>query len=72
MSNEEKVREIVDKNAMLPGILIGKYSALEMAEWKDQQFKEYLEKKLDFLKGRAMVPERNLLNEIINELFNNE
>lgn len=54
MNNQEKAREIAEKNACdypFKGGLTNtsraecEDSALEMAEWKDQQFKEYLEKK---------------------------
>lgn len=48
---------------------------LEMAEWKDQQFKEYLEKKMVELSSRraevGVVPVicQRFVMEIINELF---
>lgn len=47
-----------------------KQSALEMAEWKDQQFKEYLEKKRDSM--RLFPTEYDMCQEIINELFKEE
>ena len=51
---------------------------MEMAEWKDNQFKEYLEKKLmDIRKENSCGPhgvgynqgKQRIINEIINELF---
>lgn len=50
------------------------------ANWKDQQFKEYLEKKKTEMldkrrKGEGGVDtyyKRRMVEEIINELFNNE
>ena len=54
-----------------------KQSALEMAEWKDQQFKEYLEDRLDNAKKHFVVSRGDvyyqgmweMLDEIINEFF---
>lgn len=43
--------------------------ALEMSEWKDQQFKEYLEKKLGNYAGGELVYAGVFINDIINELF---
>lgn len=50
MTNVEKAREIADKivrvsneRAELNDYHDVKQSALEMADWKDKQFKEYLE-----------------------------
>lgn len=53
--------------------------AFEMAEWKDQQFKEYLEKKkekypLSFQTETSTYKKAQyhiIINEIINELFKN-
>lgn len=48
------------------------YGALEMAEWKDQQFKEYLEKKREELFNTnclSVLPYIEFIDEIINELF---
>lgn len=49
MTNEEKAREI-GQTILLDDCGwqrydIAEFAALKMAEWKDQQFKEYLEKK---------------------------
>lgn len=45
MTNEEKAIELSLRN--------GAYDAsLEMAEWKDEQFKEYLEQKILFLESQ--------------------
>ena len=52
------------------------YIALKMAEWKDQQFKKYLEKKKDKWFNAYQVTRDsdyyavyNTLDEIIDELF---
>lgn len=54
-------------------------AALEMAKWKDKQFKEYLEKKKEeiertedagsFVTEMILNAQSELLDEIINELF---
>ena len=41
--------------------------ALDMADWKDTQFREYLEKKRDSMK--LFPTEYDMCQEIINELF---
>lgn len=95
MTNEEKAKELVDKELNAPITLKNRHQAeisleghcekvaLEMAEWKDQQFKEYLEKKRKkYTTGLSVALQKNatqeavvndkiqcLLNEIINELF---
>lgn len=46
-------------------------SALEMAEWKDNQFKEYLERK-KAENGIDLEPASEIINEILNELFKEE
>lgn len=66
MTNERKSSEISDgydylfdkreRNASY-------YSALEMAEWKDQQFKEYLEEKLKSAEERLHHLEEKSLPE---------
>lgn len=64
--NISKAREIANTFidvAVGAGAFTG---ALEMAEWKDQQFKEYLEKKR---KQVATTGQVCLIDEIINELF---
>lgn len=45
-------------------------SAIEMANWKDQQFEEYLERKIKTINSTDYESCWELLNEIINELFN--
>ena len=73
MTNEEKAMEIVSGFDAI-GMLV------EMAEWKDQQFKEYLEKKLNSYlaySGSDVINIQNMgartaIKEIINELFNND
>lgn len=44
-------------------------AALEMAAWKDQQFKEYLKRKKAEYGVDYIVNAIDMLNEIINELF---
>lgn len=82
MTNEEKARELFKTevgNLDVPDFdrEFEILTAIEaMAEWKDQQFKEYLEKKRD--KWQSAYEETqdsdyyavyNTLAEIINELF---
>ena len=64
MTNEEKAREICGGNWV---VFNKEYSAaLKMAQWKDQQFKEYLERKMaEYGKDSR----RLVILEIINELF---
>lgn len=92
MTNEEKAREMAEEyGAVLAAntdfdvndLDLAKEDAtrltLDMAEYKDQQFKEYLEKKKECLNGVERHPQSPLevqishklqiLNEIINELF---
>ena len=90
MTNKEKAREIGKVNARQYRHNYGgnefvfsneecEASALQMAEWKDQQFKEYLEKKrnsinLNYHNGaiEANAYVWDAINEIINELFKAE
>ena len=91
MTNEEKARIIAEENkCCYPEDMAYEdfsdeecyTSALEMAEWKDQQFKEYLEKKkaeidrIDdygiYTTEISLTAQSNLLDEIINELFKEE
>lgn len=79
MTNEEKATYIANANQCIDRSGYSSFeecktSALEMAEWKDQQFKEYLEtKRKDILavgdEPRALRTEIAVLDEIINELF---
>ena len=78
MTNEEKSRELVGYDIDTPRSLMrmeacDEYDDLiKMAEWKDQQIKEILEKRKAFYENKvsavpaAIVAE---LNEILNELF---
>lgn len=88
MTNKEKAKDIVRNKGCVYSVhgklkdpISGKTdiydSALEMARWKDAQFKEYLRDRLDSLKNccvccrsadfyEGMV---ETLDEIINELF---
>lgn len=84
MTNKEKAREIAGGlNFPISGYETGAYDgALEMAKWKDEQFKARLENKLksnaipviDELSIKTVTPvfiaivRRHLLREIINEL----
>lgn len=82
MTNEEKALSLSQKygTPKNKNREIAVYqSCIEMAEWKDRQFREYLEKKKDSLEmdytkdcfeGNAY--KHYLLTEVINELFNNE
>ena len=76
MTNTEKAIEISTRKdiytkSVSQGDIIN--AALLMAEWKDQQFKEYLEKKLleehTHWNGYECIGAANVLQEIINELF---
>lgn len=70
MTNEEKALELVEGNWM---VFNKEYSAaLKMAEWKDQQFKEYLEKKKAEYGVDYIVNAIDILDEIINEFFKEE
>lgn len=79
--NEEKAKELFkkyfDSDKDANSVMLG---ALEMAEWKDHQFKEYLEKKKAAMKEKhnsynsAILKTSNsggilTIDEIINELF---
>lgn len=87
MTNEEKAREITNDYPMPPSDItesdvraMMENSALQMAEYKDHQFKEYLKKKLsdmeyarmrildDYQQGFYDGRESSVRN-IINELF---
>ena len=90
MTNIEKAREIAEKNrCCYPEDMACEYysdeecytSALEMANWKDQQFKEYLEKKRKEKSLGIPIEEYGMgfkdgidyiLDEIIKELFGEE
>lgn len=85
MNNQEKAKEIADRivkasneRAELNDYHDVKQSAIEMAEWKDNRFKEYLEKKKAELPSRKYLSDFELgviegkeftLDEIINEFF---
>lgn len=91
MTNEEKIKEIASDSQNLaicandtPQFALT-FGALQMANWKDQQFKEYLENKTNEVKqykknSIGLFPTEviryngaiAIINEIINELFNNE
>ena len=79
MTNEEKAREyqaFIESNNH-SAEAYGFYNAyLSACEWKDHQFKEYLEKKKDSLEldyhkdsFEGNVHKHYMLTEIINELF---
>lgn len=78
MTNEEKAKEICGGNFIAFNKEFS--AALQMAEWKDHQFKEYLEKKLKIAEELVKKPQNDILqvraagmfnqiHEIINELF---
>lgn len=85
MTNEEKANEIAYDNSMVRSFdELEHYSydecfesALSMAEWKDEQFKKYLEDRLDSVKNCCVCSRGDdfyegmieMLDEIINELF---
>ena len=78
MTNVVKAREIADKivrasneRAELNDYHDVKQSALEMADWKDKQFKEYLEqKKLEYEIERGTLRfGGDVIEKIIKELF---
>lgn len=94
MTNEEKARELTmslklsailntaNGNKPQSVVALMEKSALEMAEWKDHQFKEYLEKKLESIRDcfQKSISEYKkdycftqmvIVAEIINELFPN-
>lgn len=87
MTNEEKAREIELDVYAFGEKPKGQFeapayrAALAMAEWKDQQFREYLEKKLEWARGNRdfsnlndpqwhdYVVQVETYSQIINELF---
>lgn len=82
MTNEEKATYIANVNQCIDRSGYSSFdeckdSALDMAEWKDQQFKEYLEKKkaenpLSYRSDWKSYENgiyHDIINEIINELF---
>lgn len=81
MTNEEKAKELANMWSTDGAYNRAKISAMEMANWKDHQLKEYLEKKFNYT--RKMFNESSVdidiwagkyqqIKEIINELFPNE
>ena len=91
MTNEEKATYIANANQCIDRSGYSSFeecekSALEMAEWKDKQFKECLEKKLKVVKDKLsktyiwdescefvkLQGQMVMLNGIINELFGGE
>lgn len=79
MTNKEKVKDIANRHSYIGDDI--EYSDLvdaceEMAEWKDAQFKEYLEKKREenhpYWSGRECLGAESIINKIINELFGGE
>lgn len=80
MTNEEKVKELAIHYTQYDSDedvnIVDAFGALrEMAEWKDNQFKEYLEKKREenhpYWNGYECLGAESIINEIINELFGN-
>lgn len=82
MTNEEKAYEISQFPLIEDGIwhyATAEIAAIIMAEWKDKQFREYLEQKkaeidrIDdygiYTTEISLTAQSNLLDEIINELF---
>lgn len=75
MTNEEKARLIAEQWRNGEVYTQSKISALEMADWKDQQFKEYLKKKKTYYSCALTtfdVMRKKVYDEIINELFGEE
>lgn len=81
MTNEEKAKEICGGNFIAFNKEFS--AALQMAEWKDHQFKEYLEGKIEPYIRTNASPQgtyqegfddgyTSAINEIINELFKEE
>lgn len=76
-TNEEKAREIAEKNYQqekngASSYTIAVVSAIEVADWKDHQFKEYLERKRDNIIEANRLSARSqfrIIDEIIKELF---
>lgn len=83
MTNESKAIEIYNRETD-KGFHLGTHSLVEMAEWKDAQFKEYLEQKnTEISNTKAKLDKTNIdymlctlkslfIDEIINELFKEE
>lgn len=85
MTNEEKALEIGTNNGLKywfgkdeqdEKIISSVQSAIKIAEWKDDQFKEYLEKKrgellskYEELGDECHLDDAHVFEEIINELF---
>lgn len=68
MTNREKaqaISEVFKSEVLQVGAYLG---SLEMAEWKDLQFKEYLQEKLKKYENGG----RLIILDIINELFEEE
>lgn len=84
MTNEEKAREIAKMNQVEYSAPWGDFvsfsecemSALEMAKWKDDQFKKCLERKKNELFNSNIClnvePFIDFIDEIINEYFSEE
>lgn len=74
MTNEEKARQIssrlFDKDEQAGAFETLVITLTEMAEWKDQQFKEYLEKLIKESTGEEAG--YFVIRGIINELFKEE
>lgn len=81
-SNAEKAREISQSQLIEEGIwhyATAEVAALEMAEWKDAQLKEYLERKRSEMeRGIPYCSDSDaekfseriiMINEILNDLF---
>lgn len=70
MTNKERAIEISNEfmeGSFKHGCYLG---AMKMAEWKDQEVKEYLEKKKASIDNYAQAMMFSpFINEIINELF---
>lgn len=73
MTNEEKALEMFPDAPTLELVCAGvREKLVEMAVWKDNQFKEFLEKKFNDERNETGVVygiRAYLLEEIINELF---
>lgn len=77
MNNEEKAQEICEKNKQFHvecSSLECYLSALEMAQWKDEQFKQLLIEKTKLLSSSAAQDsvKRCTIEEIYREMFNEE
>lgn len=79
MTNEDKAREILDRANFNKDEYLSEFEdLLEMAEWKDKQFKDAINSTLDYFdRGReaGFVSEnsyndmRYFASKVINELF---